>query len=280
MMPTIRSTALVLAALLNIEGGAIGVLAVGVASAAPAMSAAAAGQDPLPPEGVDAIGSGVQLMRVPVGFWLRDPEEKGWGFRLQIPIAFGVNEFTLLDEVTLGSLHTLSIVPRVEFWVPVGKLITLRPWVGIGWGKDFTSGNWALLGDIGSKFDVEPAAGDWSFLIRPEITLDLVRGRNNDYDEDVLGLLLKGDVLHPLWFDIGSYRPDVSVYGQVRQYLDGLELPIAGGDSLVIDRQYELGITFGTEPQLSLGFIRLSRLHVAYRWGEGLHGIRILLGPR
>jgi len=244
------------------------------------MPTAAYAQEPLPPEGLDAIGSGVQLMRVPIGFWLRNPEEKGWGFRLQIPLTFGVNEFSLLGEVSLGSFKTFSIVPRVEFWVPVGKLFTLRPWVGIGWGKDFTSGNWALLGDIGSKFDFEPAAGDWSFLIRPEVTLDLVRGRNNDYDEDVLGLLLKGDVMHPLWFDIDRYRPDVSVYLQLRQYLDGLELPIAGGDSLIIDRQYELGITFGTEPDVELGFIRLSRLHVAYRWGEGLRGIRILLGPR
>ncbi len=137
---------------------AILVAATDVATAAPTMSPAAPSQEPLPPEDLDAIGSGVQLMRVPIGFWLRNPEDEGWGFRLQIPIAFGVNEFTLREEISLGSLRTLSIVPRVEFWVPVGKLITLRPWVGIGWGKDFTSGNWALLGEIEAR--IESMAGD------------------------------------------------------------------------------------------------------------------------
>ena len=123
-------------------------------------------------------------------------------------------------------------------------------------------------------------SGDWQFLIRPELRYDFARTRSGDGDDDVGAAFITLDVLRPLPFDIGGVVPDVSIYGQYGYFFEEALLRGPADEPVEIDRQYEVGFTLGSEPQVELWFIRLSRLHVGYRWGDGLSGIRIRIGSR
>ena len=67
-------------------------------------------------------------------------------------------------------------------------------------------------------------------------------------------------------------------YAVVRRFLPSVELSSIGDRSVEIDDQYELGLTFGTDPAPSLFGLALPRLGIAYRWGEGLSQWRFNLG--
>ena len=225
-------------------------------------------------------GQKIQLIRITPGFWLRDLETESWGLQLLLPATIGVNERSFLDGAVEDSLTAFSIVPSLEAWIPAGPLVTFRPRAGIGWGQNLTSGDDAFILESGLKVDIEPRAGDWHFLVRPEFRYDLARSRSGRGDDDVGAVFITLDVLRPLPVQWGDYVPDASVYVQYGYFFEEALLGRPEGNPFTVDRQYEVGLTVGSEPRLKLWFVTMSRLQVGYRWGDGLSGIRIRLGSR
>ena len=225
-------------------------------------------------------GQRIQLIRVTPGFWLRDLETESWGLRLLFPTTVGVNEVTFLSGAVEDSLTAFSLVPSLEAWIPIGPIVTLRPRAGAGWGRNLSNGNDAFVFESRFKIDIEPSAGKWQFLIRPEFRYDFARSKSGVGDDDVGALLATFDVLHPLPFKLGQYQPDMSAYIQYGYFFEEALLGRPDADPFSVDRQYEVGLTLGSIPRVKILFIRLSRIQVGYRWGNGLTGIRIRLGPR
>lgn len=81
-------------------------------------------------------------------------------------------------------------------------------------------------------------------------------------------------------FTVGRYTPDASLYGQVREFIEEPEFRVPGRDPLVVDRQFEVGLTFGTDPRIPIWFLHLTRLHIGYAWSENFRGLRIKIGNR
>ena len=97
-------------------------------------------------------------------------------------------------------------------------------------------------------------------------------------DDDFGTVAAKLDARHPLWFEIGGYRPDLGVYIETGYFFDDLSFTSVGGELQRIDEQYEVGVSFGFRSRPKLLFFRFPRIGVGYRFGDGLAGFRIRIG--
>ena len=72
-------------------------------------------------------------VRVPFGYTLINPEDRGWGLRLRLIMYAGIYDFWTEDLIDLDlRFQALAATPGVEFFLPVGKVWTLKPFPEIG----------------------------------------------------------------------------------------------------------------------------------------------------
>jgi hypothetical protein len=210
----------------------------------------------------------VSTIRLPIAHRMRSIEENDWGVRLKFPISFGVYNFDfpdIVDGISSDRLKTLAFVPGVEFEVPLNQRWTLEPYQDLGLGKDFEGGDLFLLSTTGLK-------GIY-VQVRYSLSHSSSGLNNDDFASVDVGL----DTRFPLGFSIKERKVDSSVYVIARHFFRTLVFQQPGG-SIEIERQFEVGLTFGTTPRPLVWKFRVPRITVGYRFGEGLRGIRIKLG--
>jgi hypothetical protein len=222
----------------------------------------------------------VSTLRLPISHRMRSIEENDWGVRLKFPISFGVYNFDfpdIVDGISSDRLKTLAFVPAVEFLVPLNERWTLKPYQDLGLGKDFEGGDLFLLSTTGLKgIYVHP----WravTFTFGPGVRYSLSHSSSGLNNDDFAAVEVGLDTRYPLGFAIGDHEVDSSVYVIARHFFRTLVFQQPGG-SIEIERQFEVGLTFGTTPRPLVWKFRLPRITVGYRFGEGLRGIRIKLG--
>lgn len=234
--------------------------------------------------GFDAFhveGRSVQLYRLPFSYRLRSLEKADpWGLKLSLPISFGFHDFKFTDvfgnEVT-KKLETVSVVPGVEFEIPLRGNWVLKPFGELGTGKDLAGGELAFIYSAGLK-----SLGVWP---RKGYTLSLGSGLDYSGSTTYDGELSQGfttlevglDVLRPLGFSIKGREVDASVYLIARRFFD-LEFAQLEGDPVDVKDLYEIGVTFGTEPRFTLWKLKMPRIGVAYRFSADLTSWRINFG--
>jgi hypothetical protein len=211
----------------------------------------------------------VSTIRLPIAHRMRSIEENDWGVRLKFPISFGVYNFDfpdIVDGISSDRLKTLAFVPGVEFEVPL-----------LGLGKDFEGGDLFLLSTTGLKgIYVQP----WkalTFTFGPGVRYSLSHSSSGLNNDDFASVDVGLDTRFPLGFSIKERKVDSSVYVIARHFFRTLVFQQPGG-SIEIERQFEVGLTFGTTPRPLVWKFRVPRITVGYRFGEGLRGIRIKLG--
>ena len=61
------------------------------------------------------------------------------------------------------------------------------------------------------------------------------------------------------------------------KFIDDLALVTESGALFEVDRQYEIGFEFGTEPRMRLWGIPLPKLKISYVFGDDFKGIKLRL---
>ncbi len=226
-------------------------------------------------------GRSVQIYRIPLSYTLRPVRDGRWGVKLTFPVSFGLHDFKIGDigeGDIIESLDTVSVVPGVEFQLPLRQHWMLKPYAELGGGQDLSSGGYALIYAAGLKSLATFPRGGFELGFGSALKLSGSRTTDGALIDNLASVEVGLDARHPLGFSIGQHRADFSVYATVRHFLDELEFPGFQGGPVGVRNLYEVGVTFGSEPQLEIWGIPLSRLGVSYRFGDGLRAWRINFG--
>jgi hypothetical protein len=228
--------------------------------------------------GADVGGSSVQVYRIPISFKLRDEDDRRWGLRLSMPVSLAGNE--LRASTSIGEfverVNTVTAYPGMEVRLPFGERWLVRPYVEVGVITAFGDAGSEEVLSLGSKWRVELGGRTVQWRLGGEAKLSagkLPDGSTNDFMVWELG----GESSFPLGFDVSGLPADVAPYAIFRRF-SGLEFDLPGDTSARVERQWELGLTFGTEPRHRVWGIRLPRFGIAHRFGDGLPGWRIVFG--
>jgi hypothetical protein len=195
-------------------------------------------------------------------------------------MSFGVHDLRgVLDgeERFRQSFRTVTFVPGVEFQLPVADWI-VKPFAEAGYGKETSAGGeGVLIYSAGARALHERPSGRtlWSFGAGAE--WNGVSGAESDIADEYRLVEAGVEFRYPLGGSFQGKPLDSSVYGMVRRFSD-LVFPRIGRGPIEIESQFEIGITFGTEPRMELWGVSLPRIGLSYRFGSDLRAYRINFG--
>jgi hypothetical protein len=228
-----------------------------------------------------ASGLKVQVYNLPLGFTLRRLEGHDFGIRLRLPVSMGFFDFKAVDILETGlpdGVETLSFVPGVELQFPVGKNWVLTPFLDAGAGRNSTGGQVTYIFGAGVRSLFVFHGGGFTFRLGNTLLYAGNRAEGADLGSDFGSIVTGIDARHPLGFNVGAHRADVSLYAANYLY-SSLEFRRFRADPVDVVVQYEAGFTFGTATLPGHWIYRLvPRLGLGYRFGDGLSVVRLVLG--
>lgn len=247
-------------------------------------------QPPSPTPGAHPFGFGlaessssdgqteVYDLRVPLAYTLIPVEDGHWGLRLRLIVYAGIYDFLADDDPDLElRFQSLAATPGVEFLLPVGGGWLLKPFAEIGYTYDFENGIGAGVWSAGLRTLVTWDIGGTALSLGTELqylstfTSDL--GVADDFGEALAGL----DARRPVGLTVAGNQVDFGIYYIRREFIDAVFESTAGG-TVDVASTNEMGFSFGTTPATSLWSIKLPRIGLGYRWGQGVRGVRLNFG--
>jgi hypothetical protein len=189
----------------------------------------------------------------------------------------GIRQDSFQEELRTSSVLTAAVGLELRF--PLSERSLIRTYGDVGAGFDLEHDNEAgfgLLGILGEF--VFPWKG-LELGLQPSVDLAGSVSSLDNLSDRLLAVQLKGDARHYLDFRIWGNRAQVGVYGYVGGFFGDTDLDAEPGGTQSVNRQYELGVTFGTHPRPKIILFR-PLINLGFRWGPDLRGIRFGLGDR
>ena len=216
-----------------------------------------------------------QLYRLPLALMLRQPDDARVGIRLTFPVSLTSVRVENVSDVKpfVKRLGLASVVPGIELWIPVSDRLWLRPFGEAGLGRATDGGSTEVLYGVGirARFDQPTRRTHMTFggsaMRRKRGTGGGEYGGHSMFEGAV-------DTQFPLGFSVGTRKARGGIYVIARGF-NGLELPRAGQDPMMLRSQFEVGVSFSTSPDLNVWKLQLPWLAVGYQFGEVLTGVRV-----
>jgi len=216
-----------------------------------------------------------QVYRIPLSYPIRNLEKHPWGLRITFPVSLGSHRIEALTEIGefVDGLDSISIIPGVEALLPVGSHWVIKPFGEVGFGSASSEGGTEVLYGAGVRSQGEYDAdrvhlmfGGAAMYKQPSTT----RAAFDSYSK----IEIAADAQLPLGFSLGSRKARGGVFAMARQFFD-LDIQRIGQEPIKLEQQYEVGISFSTDPVIKLWKIKLPWIAVGYRFGDIFTGVRL-----
>jgi hypothetical protein len=225
----------------------------------------------------DASAQSFQVYRIPISYPIRRLEDKPWGLRITLPVSLGAYQLEAATGIgdVVESIQSVAVIPGVEFLVPIGERWVLKPFAEVGVGDDSHTGETYLLYAAGIRARGEYEARPFELMVgtafryRSPADTDVVE---NWYSTVEAGL----DAQLPLGFSVGSRDARGGGYAILRHFSE-LEFELVVDGPFNVSWNYEVGLSFSTEPALQVWKIKLPWIGLGYRFGDHTRGIRLNL---
>ena len=235
-----------------------------------------------------AFGTGVYqiddeetfVITVKPRFRIRNIEKHGFAFNVRLPVSVGLQtinpeEFDFQDLP--DNFTTISVVPGVEFFIPVTQRWMLRPYANAGWGSEVSGDEsaWIYFGGVDSRYSF-----GWG-----KVDMNLLNGLQwygytpNPGDASDFGRFLAGleaDVpLGKATFRGQQLliRPHLLYYW----YFNDLDFRVLVERTVSINQEAEVALAVGTKKLNTFWLLWLDRIGIGYRFSEDSQGIRLFL---
>jgi len=235
-------------------------------------------------------GRVVQIYRVPVAFTVKPlDDDRIWGAAITLPVTFGFYDYKaadVLDGEFPTHIGTASLLPGVEFDVRAMKDWILTPHIDFGAAKDFSGDNLVWVYDVGVRSVVSFPVSTWDGRAGQELLWAGAAQTGNPltawYGEAKVGFEFR----HELPGSSTRSRWDAGMFVVYQRFFeDQGSIPVAvtfaapsSTSASTVDEQTQIGVSFGTRPKLAWKQLSLPKLGVSYFFGDGIHGVRFVIG--
>ncbi len=219
------------------------------------------------------------------GIMLRSAESGNWDLRLTFPFSVGLTEFDLDAGIDLDSVSTVSVVPTLEFIVPIDNRWTFLPFAGAGGAaavgdRKTTSGESSigiLTGGLRAQ-RWQPFADRYVSALAAEARYDAALTSRNGLLGDWGSLTGAVEFRRSFGAPRDGPRFQAGIYAKGYWFWDPVELEIEGVTPSFLHNQKEFGISLGSSTPYSIWGIKVPRVFLGVRLGEGVRSLRIGFG--
>ena len=222
------------------------------------------------------------IVEIPVPITLRAAKDGKIGIRLRLSVFFSWNNVRFADiegDDISASLNTLTVVPGVEFMIPVGERWMVRPYGQIGGLQALDVPGYRWMASLGARASVRWLFEKWVLSAGGRFDYTSVFDEDWRATDDVSFADVGGDFSFPLWFNIKGERAAAGFFLIVRHYFDRADFVGQDGFDLGVDSHVEIGASFQIHDNPKLWFIKIPRWYgVGARFAENHKSLRIYLG--
>lgn len=220
----------------------------------------------------------IRVLTVPISITVRSLREHPWGIRLRLSGLVAGYGFETLDAGKV-SVTGVGFMPGIEFLVPIGTWKMLRPWLDFGAGTDLDSARTVWMTTVGLRSEFIFSWEEFQFGLSPGLTFSADWPHPTRDDDRFLNALLRVDARHSFRATASGHEPDIGPYVEYGYYIDALEFTSISGAPMEQRQRWELGVSVGFRYERpKLWFVRVPRVSLGWRFGDGVNGIRIRVG--
>ena len=219
------------------------------------------------------------------GLMLYSAETGNWDLRLSFPFSVGLTEFDLDAGIDLDNVSTVSVVPTLEFIVPINDRWSFLPFAGAGGaaavGDQKPVSGESSLGILTAGLRAQrwqPFAGRYVSVLSTEARYDAALAPRNGLLGDWGSLTGAVEFRRSFGAPRDGPRFQAGVYAQGFWFWDPVELEIEGVTPSFLHTQKEFGISLGGSRPVSVFGLTLPRVFLGVRIGEGVRSLRLRFG--
>ena len=225
-------------------------------------------------------GRTIQIYRLPIAYTVRPETENRWGLKLTFPVTIGFYDFEPMDVLDTGvpeNLDTVSLVPGLEFRVPIKKVL-LKPFFEAGVAREGSQDTVVAIYSFGLRAFTGFTAGKFDIDLGNALLWSAVDPTEDGGEKDSFrSLQTSVRARHGMGIGFKGRELEWGLYASGELYVDVPDFPLASADS---DRnaQYEVGATIDVRDKLKIWKFKLPGLGLGYRFGPGTDAIRFVIG--
>lgn len=210
----------------------------------------------------------IAILRIPLGWQIREPTSDKPGIRFVLPTAVGLHNYDFLDDFFPDldeQLTTISVVPGIQWQYLIGDRWRVTPGAYLGFGADVTNNESSLIygGQLSALYAMKPVYPEMHFG-----TAVILSGYNPESGSgDFITRWSAGfDAKFTTGMKFG--KSNIFLGGHVIGYfyLDEVKFESVIGDPTELDREMEVGVFIGARPKLKLFGIEIDRIGIGYRF--------------
>lgn len=220
----------------------------------------------------------VTVLQIPISRLLREVDGRNSGLRLKVPVTLGFYDYQF-DDVFVGDLpgavSTISVMPGLEWEVPLSSRWTLKPYFSAGIGQELSGHESALIYDFGlkSRYVLGEDKGV-EFALVNIVTAAGYRPRGGPSQPfSVLGVGL--DLIIPANFML--FGRDVSFGFTPAYYYYSHKLRFSEFDDVDnrLREQFELSVSLMSRKPWDLKYFDVDRLGFSIRSSDEIFGVSL-----
>jgi hypothetical protein len=229
--------------------------------------------------GIYASGSrSVAVIQLQFPHVIRETTDEQWGLKFTLPVSIGFYDYDLnkaVDRSLPSGVSTLSVVPQIEWEIPLTRRWTLKPYAGAGLGTELSGDEKATIYDFGvrSRFLLSATRGTEVALLN---RLTSAGYRVSGGTTNTLGFLATAiDFQFPSGLTLAGQALRLSVTPTHYYYFGRLDFPQFNNRENRLREEFELAFSLSTRKPLPIPYLSIDRLGIAVRAGGGVTGVRI-----
>ncbi len=245
-------------------------------------SAAPPAQETAPESAAPDLRSDPELQ---TGIMLRSPEGRRWGLRLAFPAAVGLTDFDLKTGFSYDNVTTVSVVPTLEFIVPINDSWTVLPYFGFGAAgavgdhKPVSGENLLSVVSTGMRLQRwRPFGERYVSVIAAEVGYDAVLAGRNGLLGDWGSVTAAVELRRAFGPPRAGPCFQAGLYAQGFWFWDPVELEVEGIAPHFLHNQREFGISLGGSTPYKLWGLNVPRVFIGVRIGEDVRILRVRFG--
>jgi hypothetical protein len=211
----------------------------------------------------------------------RTVAEHGLGVKLKVAISAGIYRYETLDEFLdrdTEHLNAAGVRPKLEFEYPTPvRNVSFVPDLELSLNRTFDTSSRVLAGAARAAFLYRKNGDDRDLKVKMGVKYGSQYEKDGLNFDDYVETNLRVDLKRWYGFKMGSHRLTVTPFGEIKYFVDDLEFETEGGALFDVDRHYELGFEFNTDPRKKIWGIAMPRLKISYAFGDDFRGIKIRL---
>jgi hypothetical protein len=220
----------------------------------------------------------VTVLQVPFSKTLRSVGEGNYGLRLKVPVTLGFYDYQF-DDVFEGDLPgavaTASIMPGLEWEMPITGRWTIKPYFSAGVGQELSGHESALIYDVGLKSRLLLGRDRGvEFALVNMVTAAGYRPRGGPSQPfSVLGIGL--DMIIPANFRLlgrdalFGFTPAYYYFG------DKLRFAESGNRNNELREQFELSVSVMSRKPWDFKYFDVDRVGIAIRSSDDIYGVSL-----